>query len=347
MAYQICILKNSPCCVVPWSVGCTITTSPAAGVRVIDVYGCTPDLTAGINTAECSVGVVTPVGCCCTWTVPIGQTSIVVELWGGGGGGGAGASASCCGAMPGAGAGSYMKKTLTVSAGQVITICAGAGGCGGVGTCLTDSYCCCGNRGSCSFVLINGTFCIDAQGGASGQSQCYWFCGCNYLPLGNIFNVSGCGPCGANGSWGGCTGYTADIYGSPTSTFIAGCSGVGYGNAPSSGGGTTFGGDNSFSGGNFSANNYTRWGAGSCTNTAGITGPGGDPVNPSVSTSAYNTPGTANYTCSNVFCGQDTINAPPPGNFPGGGGAGGSNPCCCFWHSPGGHGAPGYVRIWY
>jgi len=347
MAYQICINKSSPCCVVPWTVVCTPSITPAPAVRVIEVFGCTPDLTQGERSNYCCQGLTQPTGSSCQWTVPTGQTSVVVELWGGGGGGGSGGNATCCGNQPGAGAGTYVKKTLTVSAGQVLTICAGAGGCFGTANdSQAANYCCCGFPGSCSFVKIGATICADAQGGSYGASQCYISCGCYWVPNGNTFYVSG-GPCGANGSWGGCAGYGYDILGTTTENPLPGCGTNGFSQHPSMGGGTTFGGDQSFWGGNYGCYNYLKWNS-ACTNTAGIAGPGGDPVSPTSSTSAYNTPGSANYTCGSGHAGGCTRwNAAVPGNFPGGGGASGSTPCCCQQDTAGGNGAPGYVRLWW
>jgi len=344
MPYQICILKSAPCCAIPWSVNCTPTTTPLAGVRLVEVFSTSPDLTQGYQTVECCAGVYTPGGSCCAWTVPPGITQIIVELWGAGGGGGAGSGATCCGTNPGGGAGTYSKRTMTVSAGQVVTICAGAGGAGGYGTCLADTHCCCGQTGGCSFVLINGAGCADSRGGDAGRSLCYWNCGCTFLPAGNVYSVSG-GPCGANGTWSGCTSYSPELIGG-SSVAASMASSFGFSQAPSIAAGTTFGADNSMFGGNFQCYSYTLWNTG-CINSQGVAGPGGINVNPNQPFSAYNTPGTSNYQCATVWNGGDAANQPPPGNFPGGGGASGSQPCCCYYHSPGGHGASGYVRVWW
>ena len=347
MAYQICILKSAPCCVIPWTVGCTVTG--AACVRVLDIFGSSPDLSQGEH-GTCTQGTYLSTGCCCAWTVPAGVTSITVELWGGGGGGGSGANAQCLGQNPGGGAASYVKRnSLAVTPGDVMTFCAGAGGCGGPNYEGSDpSYCCCGAPGTCSYVKRNGTFCADSQGGPMGPSCCYLNCGCFYTTTGgNLFEISG-GPCGANGSWAGCTGYTAELIGSPTAAPVFGCTGQGMPQAASSAG-TTFGGEQTFSAYMCNCWSYLRFNT-SCANTAGISGPGGDTGAAAVAagTSAFNTPGTSGYACSTSSFTSCSRTMPGlPGNFPGGGGSGGVVTSCCCSKSPGGVGAPGYIRVYY
>lgn len=343
MAYQINITKVAPCCQTPTSaMNGFVAGTPS--INTIEVYGCTPDLTAG-EIGTCTQGTYTPVGCCCAWTVPAGVTQIIVELWGAGGGGGSGASANCCGNSPGAGAGSYIKRQITVAPGDVMTICAGAGGCYGPNCDGTQvSFCCCGSNGSCSFVRRNGINCIDAIGGSFGSSCCYLQCGCTYnATCGNNHGVSGCSPCGSNGNWGGCTSTSFEVIGGPSVSMTPGCGG--YCTAQQSmGAGTTFGGDVSWHGSNCMCWSYLRWNTG-CTNSAGISGPGGDP---GPAGTAYNTPGSSQYVCSTCDMSNCARFFPArPGNFPGGGGASGNTRTCCYMHSSGGAGAPGYVRIIY
>ena len=345
MAYQICISKTSPCCVIPWTIVCT----PSAGnpsIRTLDVFGCTPDLTQGENHNNCKQGNYIPAGNSCTWIVPAGVTSITVEMWGAGGGGGSSPEATCCGKTPGAGAGSYMKRQFAVAAGDTMLVCAGAGGCGGQGTEGIETYCCCGPRGSPSFICRNGTVCLDSQGGGYGISDCYHQCGCMWFnTCGNNYGLSGCGPCGSNGSWGGCTANSPDIRSGPTVASVTGCGGACTWAAGSWSAGTTFGGENVFSSARCMCWGYLRSNT-ACTNTLGIAGVGGDGT---IGGCAYNTPGTANYACAAdsawVSCSRAQYGL--PGAFPGGGGTSGSPSVCCYSHGTGGHGASGYVRIWY
>ena len=73
-------------------------------------------------------------GTSCSWTVPNGVTSIVVEMWGAGSGGTGQGNCCCCSSdLPGS-AGGYVSATIPVTAGQVYQICGGVGGnmgCGG------------------------------------------------------------------------------------------------------------------------------------------------------------------------------------------------------------------------
>lgn len=334
--------------------GCTVTG--AGYTRTLDVFGCSPDLTAGENggmtasACPCVQGTYLPVGCCCAFTVPTGVTSVTVELWGGGGGGGSGASANCCGINPGGGAGTYVKRNFPVVAGDVLTLCAGAGGCGAPFCEGQDSFCCCGARGGCSFVQRNGSFCADAQGGAGGISQCYMTCGCMYYSnCGTKWGVGGFGgPCADNGAWTGCTGYSADLQVGGSNSGTPGCNGnsstqISYAAS------AAFGGDAQYSYFNCQCWGYIKFNS-SCTNTAGVAGRGGDPGAAAASgtTSAYNIPGTTNYTCSSTdYSNCARIMPGLPGQFPGGGGTSGATTTCCWNHSAGGNGASGYVRIWY
>lgn len=71
-----------------------------------------------------------------SFTVPVGVTSITVEMWSAGGGGGGGEEISCGGCFysgQGGGGGAYAKQTFTVTPGQVIPVIVGEGGTGGSG----------------------------------------------------------------------------------------------------------------------------------------------------------------------------------------------------------------------
>ena len=80
-----------------------------------------------------------------SFTVPIGVTTILVEVWGAGGGGGNGGNGTCgsCGYTSGGGgggSGGYKKRILNVTPGQIITYSIGIGGGGGGGTGGSSSF---------------------------------------------------------------------------------------------------------------------------------------------------------------------------------------------------------------
>lgn len=336
MPYVVCVNKASPCCTLPF----TAPSQPFCA-RTLEVYGCSPDLTAG-EKGCCCQGVTQPVGCCCAWTVPAGVTQITVELWGGGGGGGSGAAANCCGQVPGGGAATWVQRRLTVAPGDVMTLCAGSGGCSGGGTSDQESYCCCGQRGDCSFVMRNGNMCVDSHGGRQGISQCYYFCGCVWRGCGSCFAVSD-DPTGDHGNNQGCTGYSADLRAAPTQSMVPGCGGNCNAQA-SLGGSAPWGGDGTWKMYRCDCHGYIRFNT-ACTNSLGVAGVGGDP---GPASQAYNLPTTAWYTCSTTsFPNCQRHNPTPPGNFPGGGGSSGHSTACCYRKTTGGIGAPGYIRVWF
>jgi len=341
MPYTINITKTAPCQVLPFS-----APSGAGGgkYRSLEVYGCTPDPTVGENNCNCLQGTYTPVGCCCAFTVPSGVTQVVVEMWGSGGGGGSGASANCCGITPGAGAGTYISGILTVAPGDVLTVCAGAGGCGGPANCDATTYCCTGPRGGCSFIKRNGNFCMDSQGGGTGPSDCYYQCGCLQRSCGHSsFTSSAVYP--DIGTNSGCVAYTSGkcIQSGPSMSVVPGCSGN-CTNQRMLSSGTPFGADQQWNSYSCFCWSKTRFNT-ACTNTAGTKGIGGDlPPTGCV----FNSAGSTNYACStadNAACERHQNSM--PGMFPGGGGAGGFVTSCCFQHTNGGGGGPGYVRIIY
>lgn len=141
------------------------------------VCGCAviPDLTMCQNNAmifECSIATASSknrlevYGTSCTWTVPTGVTSIVIEMWGaGGGGGGMGHCCCCSNGLPGSG-GAYLSATIPVTGGSVYTICGGTGGNYGCGGSTGPS------AGNPSYVTGPGlsTFC--AGGGQNGWNSC-------------------------------------------------------------------------------------------------------------------------------------------------------------------------------
>lgn len=94
-----------------------------------------------------------------TWTVPAGVTSIRVALAGGGAGGGSGGAI-----RGGGGAGQVRDVTYAVSAGQVLTITAGAGGAGGV---AGGSSSISGGTGG-TITALGGNTSVSVTGGSSG-----------------------------------------------------------------------------------------------------------------------------------------------------------------------------------
>lgn len=343
MAYQVCYVKTSPCCLVTLSAQSLLTATPAQCMRSIEVYGCSPDLTQGELNDACCQGTFMPIGACCAWTVPTGVCSITVELWGAGGAGAAGNSQSCCGQSQGGGGGSYVKRTIPVLPNDLITLCAGAGGFPGKsGGSVELCYCCCGRPGSCSFVRRNGIMCIDTFGGGYAGSDCTQMCGCRpYGACGNIFAINLNGTPDDGYSYA-CTSYTKDMSTAPGYQQVPGgqyncTTQIGFsGNAG-------FGGDVSIWGYTCNCGSHLKWNT-SCKNSAGIFGPGGDSCSTST---AFNV--GQNYQCArnNCFISCERGQQAPPGRFPGGGGGGGFSTACCNLKTGGGTGAPGYIRVYY
>jgi hypothetical protein len=141
--------------------------------------------------------------------IPAGATSIIVELWGGGGG--SGGMTTDAFAEGGAAGGSYAKKTLTVSGGQIYDIVVGAGGTAGSATGPTS-----GGKGASSTFSLSGssTNLALAVGGlpSLGNSRA----GAIGNTTGNIADTTYAGGSGAtstttNGGGGGEAGcYTAN-----------------------------------------------------------------------------------------------------------------------------------------
>jgi hypothetical protein len=341
MAYQVCYVKTSPCCVLIPSSSTTLTASPAQCMRSIEVYGCTPDLTQGEFTDTCCQGTFMPIGSCCAWTVPTGVCSITVELWGAGGGGSAGASQDCSGMGGGGGGGTYIKKTIPVLPNDLITFCAGAGGLmGKAGGSVDTCYCCCGQQGNCSYVRRNGIMCMDSWGGSYGWAVCASTSGCTSLACGNNWKTGSTASADDGYSYA-CTGYARDMGVSPSHAFVPGCQvNAGSFNVSASAG---FGGDVTIWGYQCGCGSYLKWNT-SCKNSAGVFGPGGDSCSTST---AFNV--GQNYQCNtnNSFIYCERGKQAPPGRFPGGGGGGGIATACCNLKGAGGSGASGYIRVYY
>ena len=144
------------------------------GSNAVCACAVVPDLTLCQNSAlvfECSISASSSknrlevFGTSCSWTVPNGVTSIVIEMWGGGGGGTGQGNCCCCSSGLPAGGGSYIAATIPVTAGSVYQICGGQGGnmgCGGSNS---------NGSGQPSYVTGPGlsTFCA---GGGTGDCGC-------------------------------------------------------------------------------------------------------------------------------------------------------------------------------
>lgn len=127
-------------------------------------------------------------GTSCSWTVPSGVTSIVVEMWGAGGGGAGQGHCCCCSNGLGGSAGGYISATIPVTGGSVYTICGGTGGnygCGG----STN-----GSSGNPSYMTGPGLSNFCAGGGMMSNNDCNTTKAC--------FSWNNCNPnsCGVVGS---------------------------------------------------------------------------------------------------------------------------------------------------
>ena len=129
-------------------------------------------------------------GRCCQWTVPLGTTWAIFEVWSAGGDG---AGACCCmGPYWGPGSGQYGKKTLAVTNGCTFTLCAAGTGCCAVA--------CCGTCGQPSYVLCGtgGATALCAQGGQMGCVLCFRsYQGCTGICVPSC--ISSCGASGYDG----------------------------------------------------------------------------------------------------------------------------------------------------
>ena len=98
------------------------------------------------------------------WTAKANGTAII-EIWGAGG---SGARMCCCGdGLPG-NAGAYVKKTITVEAGDTMTGCTGM-------PCYSHPLChsgCSNATGVCWITASNGNGCMCARGGYGGKTMC-------------------------------------------------------------------------------------------------------------------------------------------------------------------------------
>lgn len=101
-------------------------------------------------------------GATCEWTVPAGVTEVQFQLWGPGATAGRGC---CCGGGPFGATGAYATTIISVTPGDVYTVCAG---------CATDCYPCNGgatHRAGDSFVTGPGLNNLCAMGGCASLAR--------------------------------------------------------------------------------------------------------------------------------------------------------------------------------
>jgi len=199
-----------------------------------------------------------------SYTVPLGVTSLLVELWGGGGGGN--------GIAGNGGAGAFVSGTLSVTPGSTLTVIVGSGGgfmggFGGGGV-PRDSFA--GGGGGRSAITLGGVELIDAGGGGGGFFNINNF-SISYQggAAGISFGSAGVGPQRGLGGT-----QTAGGAGFNSGSFLQG------GNAPNGagGGGGYYGGGGSFDG---SGGGGSSYGSAFISSFGGIAGSGSTAPNQS------------------------------------------------------------------
>ena len=149
--------------------------SPVVRVWKVTVAG-TSTSTAPTGTADVIAGATyaylgTVTQATSTWTCPTGVTSIDVELWGAGGAGGSASTASAASGTRlagGGGAGSYVKKTLTVVPGTAYNVTVAGGGFPGGITQASGYFGLCGGKSQFSG---SGITTLTASGGTGGSGS--------------------------------------------------------------------------------------------------------------------------------------------------------------------------------
>ena len=149
--------------------------SPVVRVWKVTVAG-TSTSTAPTGTADVIAGATyaylgTVTQATSTWTCPTGVTSIDVELWGAGGAGGSASTASAASGTRlagGGGAGSYVKKTLTVVPGTTYNVTVGGGGYPGGTSQASGYFGLCGGKSQFSG---SGITTLTASGGTGGSGS--------------------------------------------------------------------------------------------------------------------------------------------------------------------------------
>ena len=150
-------------------------TSPVVRIWKVTVAG-TSTTTAPTGTADVAAGATytylgTVTQATSTWTCPTGVTSIDVELWGAGGAGGSASTASAASGTRlagGGGAGSYVKKTLTVVPGTSYNVTVGGGGFPGATSQASGYFGLCGGKSQFSG---SGITTLTASGGTGGSGS--------------------------------------------------------------------------------------------------------------------------------------------------------------------------------
>ena len=150
-------------------------TSPVVRVWKVTVAG-TSTTTAPTGTADVVAGATfaylgTVTLATSTWVCPTGVNSIDVELWGAGGAGGSASTASATSGTRlagGGGAGSYVKKTLTVVPGTTYNVTVGGGGYAGGTSQASGYFGLCGGKSQFSG---SGITTLTASGGTGGSGS--------------------------------------------------------------------------------------------------------------------------------------------------------------------------------
>ena len=165
-----------------------------------------------------------------SYVVPSGISSITVKMWGGGGGGGAGGDSTTGGAGGGAG---YVTASLSVTAGETLTVYVGGGGTGGTYSTSGGG----GGGGGYSSLYRSATpLAIAAGGGGGGGGRT----GTDVTQTGGAGGAGG-GTTGVTGSAGGGTGSTTGGAGGTSSAGGAGGTVSSSGNNGSAGSSLTGG----------------------------------------------------------------------------------------------------------
>ncbi|WP_343615186.1 T9SS sorting signal type C domain-containing protein [Flavobacterium sp.] len=163
-----------------------------------------------------------------TWTVPLGVTTITVEIWGGGGAGGASVTNNRGGG--GGGGGGYSSKTISVIPGQTITYTVGSGGSPTSGNGNGGTFSSAVHTPSSSSLLANGGNGGNVNGSGAGNG------GTGGSATGGTTNTTGAN--GTNGTTGtNARGGTGGNGANSTGTGGAAGNGSNGGNGSNPGGG--------------------------------------------------------------------------------------------------------------
>ena len=156
-----------------------VPTSNVASSELMALSTATTCLSSTTNRSQCVISVFNQ-NCCqgaggsanplyCTWTVPSGVQSVVVQMWGAGGGGGRGCGPAGRGVGVPGGSGGFVHFRAATVAGEVWCLRAGSGGTG-------VTYAGQGCQGDCSCICrVGGGLEVSAFGGGGGPAcrDCY------------------------------------------------------------------------------------------------------------------------------------------------------------------------------